>query len=124
MCNNIHAAHWKIPEEGVGWKLFSFNKEITSLVMSNRYEKDEKGFITWKTKSGGYPTKGHGFCFFLDKREAIEALKDWVAIKTVSDFKSIIRKIKYKKGLCLQKEDMFTNHTYEIALCKSFKIGE
>ena len=76
MCNSIHKEHWKIPKEGVGYKIFGvYMNHLTPMTSrTSRYIEDKDGFITWDTKIIYY---GDGFCFFLSEDDAFNTMKKW-----------------------------------------------
>jgi hypothetical protein len=117
MCNFIHTIHESIPEEGVGYKLFSKKgkeyKPICSGISYTFYGK----FIKWNPIF-----TGDGFCFFLTRKEARRAQKNWNKWDQTRKYR--IKKIQYKKGICKQDQGGFTFYKaiYKTALCKEFRI--
>ena len=73
MCNSLHIDSKPIPEEGVGWKLFSYQHDnfkglgsdkikLSSLVYCLYYKDLVNSFVTWRSR---FSDGGDGFCFFL-----------------------------------------------------------
>lgn len=127
MCNNLLNAK-PIPKTGTGYKLFCKHINYSPAFYGNSYVKynenknqDEptnplKRWVIWKAPVG----YGDGFCFFLTRKEAKKCLSSFYR-----DYRLVIRKIKYRKGLGKRLESGISrNVPFEIALCKEFKIIE
>jgi len=120
MCNSIHEEHEKIPEKGVGWKIFDKRsiglKPVWGFATKYQFDKDKSGWITWNVPFSSY---GDGFCFFVSYKEAVRAKK-----AAAFSENAMIKKIEYEGGLCKQKENRFLDGEFEIALCKRFRVKE
>ena len=116
MCNRLHEDSEPIPEKGTGWKLFGPDR--LSWCLARKYlGRDKKGWVTW---SKSRFDEG-GFCFFLDKVEAVRVL---CACRT--DDNNLFP-IEYEGGLGTHEEPSMlgTKHRPpKVALCKRFRIKE
>lgn len=130
MCNNIL---WddtvnpkKIPEVGVGWKLFysmTGDRAPTSELRPRfgvthiNYLRESDGWINWQ----GTLNKEQGFCFFL-KEEDAEKMKAESPLEGCS----VIRKIEYEQGVQerTQRSIISDDDEWRMALCKRFRILE
>lgn len=118
MCNRLHDGSEEIPTKGKGWKIFT-SKNNLGMVLYNKYNKNGSGQIVWSNE-----TKGDGFCFFMTRKEARKAIKDWKSVTSGWKREPIsIKRIEYKQGLGKHLEDPFMYcKYYQTALCKEFKI--
>ena len=126
MCNYLDEDATPIPRKGFGWKMFEIYEGNDALFLGGiicplshyrpagpiKYD----GWVNWID----FNTGEDGFCFFLDKLDALDALKSWGP-----GFRVIIRKIEYRRGLGLNKEwNMFSGQRepINVALAKSFRL--
>lgn len=120
MCNRSHDDATPIKKTGVGWKLFEKipgDKRLRQLITSGIYTNTTKNGrkVTWiDEKKDRYD---YGFCFFLSRKEAIRAKKEYRYCSTV-----VMKKIKYEGGIGTHSESLFVRGTIQIALAKSFTI--
>lgn len=135
MCNIAHQDGKPIPKKGEGWKMFTNNKHdgqiLRSLMNDKRYYFNSRKWVTWEDRkyTGSYfspkvlPSDELGFCFFLDKDSAESALAQWNAAVPSDNYKTVLVKIVYDKGIGKHIEEKFiAGNKFEIALCKKFKI--
>lgn len=120
MCSYLHHDSKPIKKEGIGHKIFkNINRPL--FTPGRIYEcKDKNNFICWN-----FDFKGDGFCFFLNRKEAVKCLNVLKRFNSETYNECFVKKIEYKKGLGKHIEDGITKCiNFKIALCKQFKIIE
>jgi len=121
MYNELHKDSKPIPETGTGWKLFQVFDGNYAPITTIPECGDPIFQINEVNIWNGY--KNHGFCFFLYKSEAINLRKDWIRDGGYYEEDYVVLPIKYAGGMGTHQEDNITDfHSYQIALCKEFKI--
>jgi hypothetical protein len=122
MCNTLNQEYSTIPEEGVGWKMFdiSGNRLSGIVYLPSFYVKDSYGWVNW-IKTSGDDDKKSGFCFFLERAEALRGLELW---KTgIHNHQYVLRKIEYRRGLGVNAEEkMIDQEIINVALARSFRL--
>lgn len=127
MCNQLPVRFFKIPSEGIGYKVFArmVDGRHNSLYFGQkRYEKTDKtGWIRWITTEN----ESAGFCFFLKEEDAIAFSQDVVkcrsGLESMTEYEIVVRKIEYEGGLGEFKiPDTFAQKNYTITLCKAFRL--
>ena len=130
MCNYLNEDATPIPAKGFGWKMFEIHDGegndalfLGGIVQPYKHYRkgglNSEGWVNWIDFNVGE----EGFCFFLDKQDALTALKRW---KARSKGRIILRKIEYRHGLGLNKEwGMFEiqSEPINVALAKSFRLA-
>ena len=122
MCNSVHETGSRpIRKTGQGWKWFSVEDgKVLTLISKRQYDGNvKKGWIKWH--EGFF---GDGFCFFMSKKEAINAMKDPWWQKKIAENRISLLKVRYKRGIVRQQEDNFADYVIELAICKEFQIVE
>jgi hypothetical protein len=132
MCNHLSAEAIPIKDQGVGWKLFilkPFKPEGTGKLtpLTNlpeaaiTYIVADDGWVDWGSEYSEIPD--YGFCFFLDKDEALRCKQLWTK-DLYSPYPVILRKIEYQNGLGLNLEDgMITGEVFKVGLSRSFRLA-
>lgn len=137
MCNRLHDNAVKIPESGIGYKIFRTTQEgmtettgddvLHPMCCVGNYNVNK--WMHWKSAEsidiGGWRRFGDGFCFFLTERGATKLLDEWCDECEPCKEGYVIKKIQYKGGLGKHKETMMIDkYSPVISLCKKFKIIE
>ena len=120
MCNDIHSYHQSPPRKrGKGYKIFSRHGDNLVGAVGALYTYDEDDItISWKCSPA---TRGVGFCLFFTKKEALRAFLAWRQI--ASD--AVLHHIYFEEAFVKQEEAHFlTGYTFQIGLCKRFRILE
>lgn len=109
MCNSLEKPFKKIPESGIGYKLFNISHHKKEYVLGyiNDFKFEKNKWYNW-SKRISYED---GFCFFID-------IEDARIYKNSYDNQTGIYKIKYSGGLGKKHLEN------DICLCKKFKILE
>jgi hypothetical protein len=132
MCNHLNAEAIPIKDEGIGWKLFILKRfkpegtgKLTPLTtlpeVAITYTVADDGWVDWGSEYSDIPD--YGFCFFLDKDEALRCKQLWT-FDLYSPYPVILRKIEYKNGLGLNFEDgMIGGEVFNVGLARSFRLA-
>ena len=131
MGNKLHKGYKKINASGTGWKLFQIcnpdgKVKILCPVVSGgtiayRYKLclTNPKRVIWDALLDGY---NDGFCFFLDKDQAIRSEKAW---KKETGHQTVVLKINYYDGLGEHEEGQFVQaFSPSVAICKSFELDK
>jgi len=133
MCNNLHEEGFRpIPKHGVGWKIFGIgvtspddNSELSiSSIHGTIFERAEDGWVEWKWSGIEEKNREFGFCFFLKRRDAVDAAKKWyqcIGNDCNPCETCVVMKIEYDQGLGEYNENNFIKGV-RTALAKRFRI--
>ena len=132
MCNHLKPEAVPIKGEGIGWKLFILKRfkpegtgKLTPLTnlpeVAITYTVADDGWVDWASEYSDIPD--YGFCFFLDKDEALRCKRLWT-MDLYSPYPVILRKIEYRNGLGLNLEDGFIcTEVFKVGLARSFRLA-
>lgn len=111
MCNTLDPLGKKIPEAGIGYKIFG--PRLVSCFEELPYKTDPQKGVTWENNG----SNSIGFCFFLERKEAERLLADLRERDGRYTFpiysKHSVEKIIYRQGIQKQLEhDIIWGKTY------------
>jgi hypothetical protein len=121
MCNNLRNEKrvYKIPEEGVGYKVFNKGNKGRKTLTTPFHEANIKKnkWTKWQVKPYTWVT-GDGFCFLYTLKDVKEFMGDTFPEEWV------VHRIQYKEGLGRRREGEKWWGGYMSSLCKEYKILE
>lgn len=132
MCNTLPVRRFKIPKDGVGYKIFAkmdSGRYNTLYFGQHRYERtDNSGWVRWDAQEWNDEdeSKENGFCFFLKQEDAqiyaayVNIRRKLVKEHNENPYDIVVKKIEYEDGLGEFVSISVPKTT--MALCRAWKI--
>lgn len=123
MCNTLKHDATPIAEEGYGYKVFTSDERGLFTAVGITAFQDtciKKKTVSWNTKKFGH--YGDGFCFFLNKETAVEAMEKWINETGNTHLNTVTKKIHYHEGIGTFKDSGLAHGKIQYALCRKFTV--